>query len=753
MLATKPLPPELEARLNGSLDKGEEILFRLDSDLSTDLKFGESWLVVTNRRVLVYATVERRKNGKVPVELSLKDIKSADVFPIVGGGMLMVKTKTGSIPLVHYSNSLSGRFAEAAKGISQLAKGKELLLASDLKPDRCPRCHRLLVDPNERCPFCVRYLQAMGRILQYLKPYAWFTASTVLLAAGVTAIMLLPPQITRVLMDRALNPTTPEALAVPIEGRVLLLLKMVGALLAINIGSTLISIYNGTQLSWLGGRVGRDIRAEVFQAVERLAMKFFDRRHVGNIMARIMNDSSTLQNFLIDGFPFLAQNVLMLGGIVVLLWVRSWKLTLLVMLPVPLMFIGQFLFWKYVRGLSHKAWNQYALLNNRLHEAISGVRVVKAFSQEKQEVRRFDRQNDRWFLAQYTVDRFWGIFFPGMSFFVTSGSLIAWWYAGHGVIKGTWTIGELMEYTQYLWMFYGPLQWFSQINNWMTRAFVGAERIFETIDTSPEAYDPADAVAMPELKGTIEFKDVTFSYEKGKPALKEVSFKVRAGEMIGLVGKSGSGKSTLLSMLCRFYAPDEGEILIDGVPIQKIRLDDLRQNIGLVLQDPFLFGSSIYENISYSRPDATSADIIEAARASNAHEFIMQKNDAYDTRVGERGNRLSGGEKQRISIARAILHNPRILILDEATSSVDSETEAKIQEALDRLVRNRTTFVAAHRLSTLRNADRIFVMEEGKLIEVGSHFQLMEKEGMYFRLVKAQEEAWRKAKRNLSLAQ
>jgi ATP-binding cassette subfamily B protein len=246
---------------------------------------------------------------------------------------------------------------------------------------------------------------------------------------------------------------------------------------------------------------------------------------------------------------------------------------------------------------------------------------------------------------------------------------------------------------------------------------------------------------------------VTFSYEKGKPALKEVSFKVRAGEMIGLVGKSGSGKSTLLSMLCRFYAPDEGEILIDGVPIQKIRLDDLRQNIGLVLQDPFLFGSSIYENISYSRPDATSADIIEAARASNAHEFIMQKNDAYDTRVGERGNRLSGGEKQRISIARAILHNPRILILDEATSSVDSETEAKIQEALDRLVRNRTTFVAAHRLSTLRNADRIFVMEEGKLIEVGSHFQLMEKEGMYFRLVKAQEEAWRKAKRNLSLAQ
>jgi len=751
MLATKPLPPDLESRLNGSLDKGEEVLFRIDSDLATDLKFGESWLIVTNRRVLVYLTVERRRNGKGPVEFSLKAVRSADVMPVVGGGVLLLRTKSGMTPLIYYSNSLSARFAEAAKGISQLAKGKELLLASDLKPDRCPRCGRLLVDPNERCPFCVRYLQAIGRILRYLKPYAWFTVATVLLAAAITGVMLLPPKITRIIVDQALTPQGP--VIPPVDERIFLLLKMVMALLAINVTSTLISIYNGTQLSWLGGRVGRDIRADVFQAVEKLGMKFFDRRHVGNIMARIMNDSSTLQNFLIDGFPFLAQNALMLGGIVILLWVRSWELTLLVMLPVPLMILGQFVFWKYVRGLSHKAWNQYALLNNRLHEAVSGVRVVKAFSQESREVTRFERQNDRWFTAQYSVDKFWGIFFPGMSFFVTSGSLIAWWYAGNGIIGGTWTVGQLMEYTQYLWMFYGPLQWFSQINNWMTRAFVGAERIFETIDTVPEAYDPSDAVAMPELKGSIEFKDVTFSYEKGKPALKDISFKVKAGEMIGLVGKSGSGKSTLLSMLCRFYAVDEGEILIDGVPIQKIRLADLRQNIGLVLQDPFLFGSSIYENISYSRPDANSADIIEAARAANAHEFILQKNDAYDTRVGERGNRLSGGEKQRISIARAILHNPRILILDEATSSVDSETESKIQQALDRLVRNRTTFVAAHRLSTLRNADRIFVMEEGKLIETGSHQQLMDKEGMYFRLVKAQEEAWRKAKRNLTLAQ
>jgi ATP-binding cassette subfamily B protein len=302
-------------------------------------------------------------------------------------------------------------------------------------------------------------------------------------------------------------------------------------------------------------------------------------------------------------------------------------------------------------------------------------------------------------------------------------------------------------------MFYGPLQWFSQVNNWMTRAFAGAERIFETIDTTPEAYEPADAVAMPAMKGSIEFKNVTFSYEKGRPALKDVSFKVKAGEMIGLVGKSGSGKSTLLSMLSRFYKPDEGEILIDGVPIDKIQLADLRRSIGLVLQDPFLFGSSIYDNIAYSKPDTSFDHVVDSARAANAHDFIMRKNDSYDTRVGERGNRLSGGEKQRVSIARAILHDPRILILDEATSSVDTETEAKIQEAMDRLVRDRTTFVAAHRLSTLRVADRIFVMDEGKLAEAGTHEQLIAKRGIYSRLVAAQEKAWRRARRNLSIAQ
>ncbi|MEK7765941.1 MAG: ABC transporter transmembrane domain-containing protein, partial [bacterium] len=396
MLTQRPLPADVAAKLKPLLGKGERVQFHLASDLAADLTFGERWLVVTDRRVFVHPHLNGaphgKANGKAPWELSLKSVESAELHAVVGGGVLVVKTKKGVHPLVHYSNSLSARFAEAAKGISQLAKKKPLELSTDLKSDRCPKCGRLLPDPNERCPFCVKILQALGRIVRYLRPYAAYTVFTVALTGGSTLLGLLPPQIIRIIVDKVL-PTKDVGL----------LGWMVLGLLSINILSALLSVYNGKQLAWLGGRVGTDIRGQVFQAVERLGMKFFDRRHVGQIMSRVMNDSSQLQNFLIDGFPFLAQNALMVVGITAVLLYQSVTITLLIMLPLPLVFLGQFLFWKYIRGLSHKAWNQYALLNTRLAESVSGVRVVKAFSQESREVERFNKQNNRMFDAQYQV--------------------------------------------------------------------------------------------------------------------------------------------------------------------------------------------------------------------------------------------------------------------------------------------------------------------------------------------------------------
>lgn len=731
------MPDDLNLRVRSLLEKGEEPLMHLTADLTESLEFGERWVVVTSLRILSFPT--DWKNGK-PLEIPIKGLVSSELMNVVGGGVLLVKSRKRTWPVAHFTNALTPVFGEVAKGISQLSKKKKLEIAQEHLSPRCLKCGRLLPDPQEKCPFCIKYLQAMKRILKYLHPYKWKTMGMIVVISAATALQLVPPLVTKKIID----------VAIP-QSDVALLGLMIFALLGVNVLGTILQIYNGSQLAWLGGRVGTDIRSEVFRAVERLSLKFFDRRHTGQIMARVMNDSGTLQGFLVDGFPYLAQNLLVMTGVIIILMSYSVTLTLLILIPVPLLFLGQFMFWKFVRTLAHKFWNQWSVLNSRLSESISGVRVVKAFSAEGREMDRFEKYNSKLFTTQFQLDRFWTVFWPGMSMFVTTGVLFVWYFGGQYVMKQTMTLGTLMAFISYLWMFYGPLQWFSQVNNWMTRAFAGAERIFETIDTTPESYDPPDAIPMKNCRGAIEFKNVTFSYEKGKPALKDVSFKIRPGELIGLVGKSGSGKSTLLSLLCRFYQVEEGKITVDGIPVDKIKLDDLRGNIGIVLQEPFLFGTSIYENIHYSRATSEFSDVIASARAANAHEFIMGKNDGYDTRIGERGNRLSGGEKQRLAIARAILHNPRIMVLDEATSSVDSETEAKIQEALNRLAKNRTTLVAAHRLSTLRNANRIFVMEEGKLAETGSHEQLMKKRGRYYRLIKAQEDAWKRARKNLSI--
>jgi ATP-binding cassette, subfamily B, bacterial len=315
------------------------------------------------------------------------------------------------------------------------------------------------------------------------------------------------------------------------------------------------------------------------------------------------------------------------------------------------------------------------------------------------------------------------------------GVAMVWFFAVHKIVGGAGlTLGDLLAFVGYIWLFYGPLQWFSVILNWMSHAFTSAERIFEIIDSVPESYDNPKAIRLPKIKGAIEFRDVHFSYERGKEIIHGISMKIEPGEVIGLVGKSGAGKSTVINLITRFFEPDSGELLIDGVPVKNLDLAQLRTNMGIVMQEPFLFNATIAENIAYGMEQAHFDDIVAAAKAAYAHDFIVRKDDGYDTMVGESGAKLSGGEKQRIAIARAILHNPPILILDEATSSVDATTEQYIQEAIAKLIRGRTTIAIAHRLSTLRNADRLVVIDDGKIVESGSHDELMRKQGVYAKL-------------------
>jgi ATP-binding cassette subfamily B protein len=475
--------------------------------------------------------------------------------------------------------------------------------------------------------------------------------------------------------------------------------------------------------------------------MQHLALRYFDKKETGGLMSRITRDSDYIHHMCAEGAEVLVRDGLLVLGIATMLFVTDWRLALWVMIPAPLIAIGTTFFWRRVHRIYHRLRHRWSRLFSRINEAISGVRVVKAFAQEQREVESVNERAYNLFEAGVRADRVWAVYFPMIGFSIAATTLLIWWFGGRQIIDNTgFTLGQLVQFFTYVGMFYGPLQSLSRLNDWMQRAFTAAERVFEVIDTEPEEYDRAEAVSMPRLKGAIKIDNITFGYDKAQPVLRDVSLDVEAGEMIGLVGHSGAGKSTLINLICRFYDVDDGTIEIDGVNVRDIRLTDLRSQIGAVLQEPFLFNGSIADNIAYGKPSATPEEIIRAARGANAHEFIIRLPDGYDTIAGERGARLSGGERQRVSIARAILHNPAILVLDEATASVDTETEQQIQEAISRLISGRTTFAIAHRLSTLRNAHRLLVLEHGKVAELGTHDELLEARGTYHKLVDLQRQ-------------
>jgi ATP-binding cassette subfamily B protein len=416
------------------------------------------------------------------------------------------------------------------------------------------------------------------------------------------------------------------------------------------------------------------------------------------------------------------------------------KLAVLVFLPVPFLIGGGGWFWRKLIPLFHKRGSRQGALHSLLSESIGGVQSVKAFSLEGKRARQFSSSNEGLFDVSFAIERTFIGFFEVTFWVMSLGATAVWFFAARRIVGGdpNLTLGDLLAFVGYMFLFYGPMRWFTTIFNWMSHALSGAERIFGVLDSMPEIYDAPDAVSLPEIKGRITFDDVHFSYERGKEVIKGIDLDIEPGEMIGLVGRSGAGKSTIINLVCRFYDVDSGQIRIDGHPIDKVRLADLRSQIGIVMQEPFLFNATIVENIRCCAPGASFADVVRAARAANAHEFILQKEDGYDTIIGESGVSLSGGEKQRVAIARAILHDPPILILDEATSSVDSQTEQAIQQAIGNLIQNRTTVAIAHRLATLRNAHRLVVIDDGKIAEIGTHDELLTADGIYAKLVRMQ---------------
>jgi len=561
-----------------------------------------------------------------------------------------------------------------------------------------------------------------------------------LLLIGASLVMssssLLPPIVTQWIVDRALLPEAGQSASLDVRASLLAL--YVGLLVVIRLIAWSAEWAHGATVAWLGSRITADIRGQLYRQLEMLSLRFYDKHEVGSLVARVSNDSGALQDFLIRGLPYSVVNVCTFIGIFIVMFLLNWRLALCVALPVPVVAIWGFVFWRRMSELFHQWWRAGAEFSAKLGESLWGIRVVKAFRLEECEIGRFEKQNEGLFGANVRTGRRRALLLAAMGLVTTFGVVTLWLLSGVEVIRGRMTPGALLAFYSYLLLFYGPLQWFGQVSNWMTQAFTGAQRIFQILDEEWEAREPSGARSLGDVRGHVAFRDVTFGYDSAKPVLRGIELDVAPGEFIGIVGPSGAGKTTMMNLLCRFYDADQGVIEVDGIDIRQIRLEDLRVKIGVVLQEPFLFSGTVAENISYGKPGASLRDVIAAARIANAHEFIVNMPEGYDTRVGERGGRLSGGEKQRIALARAILADPRVLILDEATSSVDPISEGLIQEAIERLAVERTIFAIAHRLSTLRNADRLVVIEEGRIVEQGTFAELLEREGAFHRLMRLQ---------------
>jgi len=482
---------------------------------------------------------------------------------------------------------------------------------------------------------------------------------------------------------------------------------------------------------WLTHRVAYDLRNRFYNTAQRLPFSFHDHSQTGDLMSRATSDITETERFVGQGLMDLAATLLLLGGVIVAMVLESFSLALFALVPLLLLLILTLRFGMVIRPRFKRVQEQMGQLSSTMQESVTGIQVVKAFAREKDELRKFDAANEDWFSKRFGIIKIWANNWPTFTFILMSSIFLLLLIGGPRAIEGTVTIGSLFALLAYVMMLNGPVQRLGFLVNMAATSSASATRVFEIIDTPPEVEESENAVELADARGAVSFSHVSFGYEDGPRTLDDINFDVEAGQTVALIGPTGSGKSTITNLIPRFYDPVGGVVRIDGHDVRSVTLKSLRRHIGIVLQDPFLFGTTIAENIAYGRPQATPDDVVAAAKAARAHDFIMEFPAGYETVVGERGVTLSGGQKQRVAIARALLYAPRILILDDSTSSVDTETEHLIQEALEMLMEGRTTFVIAQRLLTLKNADQILVLDGGRIIERGRHDDLLALGGLY----------------------
>lgn len=633
-------------------------------------------------------------------------------------------------------------YAAITREISRYLEGKEISYDYEKDIDRrCPKCHRQYRPGSTVCEHCVDKKDYILRLWNIAKPYHKYIYVSIIFYFFIAGVNLIPPFINRIFVDDYIM-----AAEMP---KVLSYIGVIMSMFAVYIITRLLSSVRSVILVKASNGIVVTLREMVFDKIQKLSIARISKRTSGELMNRVSNDTANLSRFISNDFGNMVEQILILLVVGVYLFSYDWRLALMIILPTPIVMYSYRLFHSFTRHMYHRQWQMESRANTVLHDTFSGIRVVKAFGMEKREIARYDEITKVERDTKIRAETFYAKIQPFLDFFMGIGEYFLLYYVGNKILGGEMTIGEMSQFSTYVSIIYGPLSWISMLPRRLTWIMTSIVKIFDVIDEESDVADKENAIDH-EIEGYITLENVSFGYDKTAYVLKNISLEISPGEMIGIVGKSGVGKSTLINLVMRLYDVSEGSIKIDGIDIRDISQESLRSQIGVVLQETFLFSGSIYDNISYAKPSATHDEIIAAAKAAGAHSFIMKLPNAYNTKVGERGHNLSGGERQRIAIARALLHNPKILILDEATASLDTQTEKQIQDALQKLIADRTTLAIAHRLSTLRNATRLIVLDKGELAEVGTHDELIKKQGIYYGLVMAQRQMSKMSPKNQS---
>ena len=727
------IPSDWRSEVQAQLQAGENVLAALEVDLDTQLRFVTGLVLVTTQRILSRSPDASWRTWAYQSGLALKHHDHAGV------AHLELLNAQGRLATWRFT---LGRNLHAIRLVEQFQIYLESAVtgqpAALPEGHRCPSCKAPLEVDQDECPICTKVIHTppstwtLFRLWRFAKPYRGQLFAGFILTLLGTAASLVPPYLAMPLMDEVLIPfqngqhIDPKLVALYLSG------LFGAALLAWGLSWAKTYI-----LALVSERIGADLRTTTYEHLLRMSLEYFGGKRTGDLMSRIGSESDRICVFLsLHLLDFASDILMLLMTAVILISINPW-LALVTLVPLP------FIVWM-IRSVRFRLQTGFEKIDrvwsevtSVLADTIPGVRVVKAFAQENREAARFREANKHNLAVNDKINKIWSLFSPSVSLLTELGLLVVWAFGIWLVSRAEITVGVLMAFIAYISRFYGRLDSMSRIVSVTEKSASAAKRIFDILDHVSSVPEPTQPVKLDRVEGRIELTDVSFRYGN-REVNKGINLVINPGEMIGLVGHSGSGKSTLVNLICRFYDVTEGSIRVDGVDVRSFPIADYRRNIGLVLQEPFLFFGTIAENIAYGKPHATQSDIIAAARAAHAHEFILRLPQGYDSMVGERGQGLSGGERQRISIARALLIDPRILILDEATSSVDSETEKEIQKALENLVLGRTTIAIAHRLSTLHRADRLVVLDRGQIVEVGTHDDLMAREGAYFNLYQAQ---------------